>query len=472
MSNSESTSTSSSHSARRATYRDTEHIDQQPGAPWFAIAGVLCLLFLVFIAGSFIMFRGIFPADPLRRAFQGGEALYRQFFDYRDPVMTDDFWQNARSNAQGVTYYDPAAAQNGLTLYTSGHEQKIFLIDMEGNVVHEWGLPYSAFWDENSSVKAPRPDEWIWIEKARVLPDGSVLALYVASGDTPWGYGLVKLNANSEVEWKYLEHAHHAFDIDEDGNIYVLTHEISETDLPGFDELPKPRVDDFIVKLSPDGRELEKLWLSGTFAASPQGRRLYFVPWQARQGNGDYLHSNSVQVLRAPVPGIPQSRAGQVLISMRELSTIGLFDLETHEMVWSASGPWVRQHDAEFLPNGNVLLFDNEGAPQGEGISRVMEFNPQTYEVVWSYGGREGQPLESNARSSQERLPNGNTLIVESLAGRLLEVTPEGRIVWEYLNPVRGGPDNSRIPIIFWVQRLDPQQYFTPAFQQTLGMDD
>jgi hypothetical protein len=30
-------------------------------------------------------------------------------------------------------------------------------------------------------------------------------------------------------------------------------------------------------------------------------------------------------------------------------------------------------------------------------------------------------------------------------------------LVWEFVNPVRGGPDQGKIPIIFWVQRLDPQ---------------
>ena len=37
--------------------------------------------------------------------------------------------------------------------------------------------------------------------------------------------------------------------------------------------------------------------------------------------------------------------------------------------------------------------------------------------------------------SSAQRLPNGNTLITEGSDGRLIEVTPEHEIVWEYINP-------------------------------------
>jgi len=40
--------------------------------------------------------------------------------------------------------------------------------------------------------------------------------------------------------------------------------------------------------------------------------------------------------------------------------------------------------------------------------------------------------------SSAQRLPNGNTLITEGSDGRLLEVTPEHEIVWEYLSPYWG----------------------------------
>ena len=57
----------------------------------------------------------------------------------------------------------------------------------------------------------------------------------------------------------------------------------------------------------------------------------------------------------------------------------------------------------------------------------------------------------------------GNTLIDESNAGRLVEVTPEGQIVWEYFNPVRGGKDNDKTPIFGWAERIDPS-YFDPGF--------
>jgi hypothetical protein len=431
-----------------------------------AIVAVLCVAFLAFVAGSYTMYSSIFPASSLRGAFQGGTALYERLTGYEEPEETD-FWKPARTSVRGVLRHDASRAQEGLTLYSSAHAQSAFLIDMGGSVLHEWSLPFSSFWDNSAAAKNPMADGFVYIEKAHVYPNGDLLALYTAVGDTPWGYGLVKMDKDSKLIWKYLGHAHHDFDIDPAGNIYVLTQEISSGEIEGFAHLKAPRIDDYIVKLSPDGKELDKIWVTGAFAKSRFGRRFYFVP---DTDTGDYLHTNSVYLLDKPVPGIPQSQAGQALVSFREISTIALIDLKTSNVVWAQPGPWIRQHDAEFLPDGDLLVFDNEGDPNGYGDARVLEINPANFKIEWSYGGRSDQRLGSAARGSQARLKNGNTLIVESYAGRILEAMHDGKIVWEFINPVRGKVHQDQIPIIHWAERIDPQS-FTADFRRNLNLE-
>jgi hypothetical protein len=51
----------------------------------------------------------------------------------------------------------------------------------------------------------------------------------------------------------------------------------------------------------------------------------------------------------------------------------------------------------------------------------------------------------------------------------MIEVAPNGDIVWEFVNPVRGGEGERRIPIIFWVQRIDPERYFDPDFKAQIA---
>ena len=52
-----------------------------------------------------------------------------------------------------------------------------------------------------------------------------------------------------------------------------------------------------------------------------------------------------------------------------------------------------------------------------------------------SVSGKRNWTFYSAVISSAQRLWTGNTFIVEGTTGRVFEVTPEGQIVWEYINP-------------------------------------
>jgi hypothetical protein len=89
-------------------------------------------------------------------------------------------------------------------------------------------------------------------------------------------------------------------------------------------------------------------------------------------------------------------------------------------------------------------------------MSKVIEFDPFTQEIVWGYYGDQVNGFYSYSAGSCQRLANGNTLITESNAGRAFEVTPENEIVWEYYNPDRVGKDEGVIGTLFEMLRLDP----------------
>jgi hypothetical protein len=408
---------------------------------------------LGFVAGSYAMLAEALPARYLADAYRGGQALLAAKTQYDSPYP-DGFWQPARTERQGVVRYDRAKASNGYTLYTSGESQRAVLVSMSGQILHEWHLPFSAVWDDSASVKQPRPDSMIHYNRAYMYPNGDLLAIYEALGDTPWGYGLVKMDKDSRLIWKYLAHTHHDLDVAPDGKIYVLTQEISNTVVDRWRHLKTPRIDDFVVVLSPEGKELKKVPVLDALVASPYARLLNTVAWYSKD---DYMHANAIDVVDDRAAMRLSGKPGhQVLISMRELGAIGLLDLDRGVFTWAARGSWIGQHDPDLLPGGNMLLFDNIGDFGDAGFSRVIEFDPKTQEIVWSYAGDRDHPLYSTLRSDQERLPNGNTLITESDGGRLLEVTRDGEIVWEYVNPVRGGDANEFIPIVSWGQRIDP----------------
>lgn len=416
----------------------------------FIIAAAVLLL----LAGALLTAAGLPPGPQVARAWEAGRALYSKLFHYDDVYMSD-LWHAERSDARGVTVHAPDRVSPGLTLFTSGHEAAAYLVSMDGEVVHEWRRPFSRVWNETAAVKDPQPDSHVYMRKAHVFPNGDLLAIYEGAGDTPYGYGLVKLDKDSNVIWSYLEPAHHDFDVAPDGRIFVLTQAIVEGFLPQLDHLATARLDDFLVILSPDGEQLRKIPLLAVVDESEYRQLLFGISSFAV---ADALHTNSVHVITEEEAQVfPFGDAGQVLISFREPSAVGVIDLEQEKLTWAVKAYWVGQHDPHILDDGNILLFDNKGNfNKPEGRSRALEFDPETLAVVWQYTGTPESPLESDIRSYTQRLPNGNTLITESNAGRILEVTAGKEIVWEYVNPVRGGPDRKKIPIICKAQRLDP----------------
>ena len=420
---------------------------------------VAAVMLIVMVTGALLTTADVFPGPQVARAYQGGKALYNKLTGYQN-VYASDLWNMARSPERGVTVHDYSRAQDGLTLYTSGHDAAAYLIGMDGEVLHEWRRPYSTVWDQSAAVKQPQPDSHVYFRKAMLYPNGDLLVVYEGVGDTPYGYGVVKLDRNSEVLWSYLGHAHHDIDIGPDGRIYVLTHELVDQPLDGFDNLASPRLDDFLVVLSPDGEELQKTPLIDAVAGSEYRHLLHTVSSYAI---ADPLHANGVDVITEErAARFPFGAAGDVLLSFRELGAIGVLDLESGQLVFATRGPWIGQHDPDVLPDGHVLLFDNYGNfHRPEQQSRVIEFDPLTMEIVWQYAGTDELPFESAIRASQQRLANGNTLVTESNGGRIFEVTREGEIVWQFVNPVRGGEGDSRIPIICWAQRLEPGELDT-----------
>ena len=122
-----------------------------------------------------------------------------------------------------------------------------------------------------------------------------------------------------------------------------------------------------------------------------------------------------------------------VLVCSRHQDTVAILDWRTKELVWAwgqgvLSGP----HDASWLANGHLLVFDN-GLERG--WSRVVEVDPATGEIVWQYRDEQPEGFFTLSRGSAQRLANGDTLIAESDRGRAFEVTPDGEIVWEYFSP-------------------------------------
>jgi hypothetical protein len=123
-----------------------------------------------------------------------------------------------------------------------------------------------------------------------------------------------------------------------------------------------------------------------------------------------------------------------------------------------AGGPWLAPHDPDLLEDGRIMVFDNRGHFGTGGASRIVEFDPRNQKTTWTYSGTEAAPFVSALRGRQQALPNGNVLITESAGGRMLEVTRDKEIVWEYINPHRSGDNDAEIAWIMGGERYAADQ--------------
>jgi len=100
------------------------------------------------------------------------------------------------------------------------------------------------------------------------------------------------------------------------------------------------------------------------------------------------------------------------------------------EVLWShkTAGPskgHAGHHDVQLLPNGNILFHDS-----WTGLKEIT----LDQKIVWTYdsakmNGNAGKRVDVHAFA---RLPNGNTLIVESGVGRIIEVDQQGKLVHQF----------------------------------------
>ena len=129
---------------------------------------------------------------------------------------------------------------------------------------------------------------------------------------------------------------------------------------------------------------------------------------------------------------------GNILVSFRNISTVGIIDRTSGKLIWKLGPPpLAQQHDPSPLSNGNILIFDNGTHRVDHPVpcSRVIEVDPLSKQIVWSYQEKIPYSFFSPYISGAQRLENGNTLICEGNFGRIFEVNPEGNLVWEYISP-------------------------------------
>ncbi len=396
---------------------------------------------LVLAAGAFLLYRGLTrrPADPERRPLPAAT----DFEAIRSLPYLSTGVRPAGAEEGGVTLHRRGEASPGYSLYTSGHFDGAKLIDLQGNLLHRWEYPREELFRRFPDIS--RGGRLTGLRFAHALPDLGLLAIYDY-------IALVRLDRDSRPVWTYTGKAHHDLWITPEGEIYLLT---AREELLPRHHRRTPILVDYVTVLGPDGRERKSYSILEMLEDSPYAFLLPAVNLISDDRPLDILHANSIEVFDGSLADRDPKiyREGNILLSLRNLSFVFIYDPRAEEIVWGW-GPTnlSYQHKARRLAGGRIMIFNN-----GLEASRVLEVDPLTGQIDWEYRGEPGRSFFTRLLGSNQRLPNGNTLVVESETGTVFEVDPDGETVWRFVNPGHTGGTIAVIPEIFRY----PENYFT-----------
>lgn len=340
----------------------------------------------------------------------------------------------------GVTSYDPANAWNGFTILSGTETGK--LIDMNGNLVHEWDLKGGNGFP------------------AKVLPGGYFIGnLYPQYKEAGQGHSAVaildfngaikrsfnkldKINKNpgeglpKEADGStWISRSHHDYQIEGsstgyyapgakiklDGKMLILAHSSSVNPKIAKDfQLQDDRI--VIVdkkgKIIFDWKASEHVDEFKNLLDNPDVKRRlnntegeFGKPREGLEYNGfDWFHINCASWLGPNKwydAGDKRFHPDNIIADSRETSHMFIIDHKTGKIVWQVAPPFIGEdadigavygvHHTHMIPKGlpgegNILIYDNGGTTSYHKellppryYSRVVEYDPVTKKKVWEY---------------------------------------------------------------------------------------
>jgi hypothetical protein len=368
-----------------------------------------------------------------------------------------------------------AQAFQGYTLYSPNNSRATYLLDMNNKAVHSWSHTKSGGYS------------------CYLLEDGSVIRPALSTNSTLGGGGeagvVQKYSWSGSLTWEYTYssttiRSHHDIEPMPNGNVLLIAWEVKAASVAVQAGLNRSASiwPDHIIEVHPvgsSGGNIVWQWHAwdhliqdynstksnyGIVANHPELLNINMGSSGMGMGGGDWMHINAISY---------NPELDQIVISSHLLNEIYVIDHSTttaeaasHSGGKSGKGGDILYrwgcpsnygatgsqffsvvHCASWIPRGlpgagNILAFNN-GNNQKRSV--VVELLPPSdiagkYTLTagsaygpasptWTYTA---SGFYSDHLGGCQRLPNGNTLIVESTSGYMFEINSSGIVQWSY----------------------------------------
>lgn len=409
---------------------------------------IIILLFtlqLSFILGYFVHRSRYFPSSII-------ESVGMQIKE-----LLQSPWYYIKSNeVKSVLINKPEAMQWPVLITSIGNNDSLIvkIIENDGTLIHKWNIEWFNYWENSDHLPkdiAPKQRPGTHIHGIHLFDDGSIVFNFEHCG-------LARVDSEGKLIWKLPMSTDHSVYFD-DSIIWVCAQKYHYKPIQYYPNYIPPIIEPFVLKISTEGEILEELSILELLRKNNLEGLLYNIHLSNENTklSWDILHLNDVEPFPQKMePGFFAYH--DVMISLRNINTIIVYNDSTKIVKDVTIGGFVRQHDPDFIDGNQISIFDNYniGSTDHNKQSRILIKSYVTNQIREFYKGTDVNPFNTIIMGKHQWLENGNLLITDSMNGRAFEINPKKEIVWEFINIV----DVQKVGIIEEALRVPPKKIY------------
>ena len=265
------------------------------------------------------------------------------------------------------------------------------------------------------------------IDHPLILNDGSIIA--------KGGGALFRLNLCDKLDWVNNEIiVHHSNSFDNDGNIWSPSFLYDKTIDKKILKDDKDFIEDGITKFSSEGKMLFNKSLISIFQENNLQGLIFGID---RKLFNDPTHLNDIEIAKNDTKFWKKD---DLFFSLRHRSVIVHYRPKNNKIINVIHGPMGHQHDVDFFSEKEISIFNNNNFSNFSGETNIKnnELLIYNFETKDFYNEYENafKKLNINTPTAglSDRLNDGSLLVEETDYGRVIYLTKEGQVIWEFNN--------------------------------------
>ncbi|MCA0998774.1 arylsulfotransferase family protein [Alloyangia pacifica] len=383
---------------------------------------------------------GVYSGDQRNELFHKRKSLngvaysVRGAFNSRPGNFLQPSWHEGKGGAANTLSDDGLVFVSSFVDGTTGLQ----LMRRNSTIVADWSVRFSDHVPETSHLAVPPDGDWkIDIHGALMIPAGDVVFNFERGGT-------LKLSRCGKATWTLAHPRHRSLSRALFDGYWILGRDYLNTG-EGRHSPPSPKpatqigsMTNPILRVSEERTIEDREPIFGIFYDSGLEALLIATAhsfYASENFDTELVHSSTVTAMPAEdSASLPMFEAGDLLLSVRLYNMLLVVAREDWRIRWHQTGPWNRQHDPEFLPDGTISVFDNKGYRLGcsttDGQSRnsacstqIMNVDTATGVTRVLFGGRPEERFVSLIRGKIAPQPDGSYMIVEIAEARADPVT-------------------------------------------------